>query len=244
MSAIDRALDGVATDAGWQLFLALVAGSELFVLLEAEDPGGAAVPAIFDTEEGRFVLAFDSVDRLADFAGAAAYAALSGRELARQIAGHDVSLGLNIGAASETVLAPEALVWLAQDAAAMTPAEVELEEVLPPGEVSALGFMALDTRLAALAGIAARAYLARARIGCVERGLLVIVGTAAEAQSAVSEAVADFAARSGLAEDGLTVVHVGPEAPLVATLERVGLRFDLPEVSGPERRGDAPPRLR
>ena len=68
-------------------FYETLLAAELFVVLE-EEAGETLRPRLFDIEEGRFVLAFDTDERLAGFLDAPApYAALSGRRLAAALAG-------------------------------------------------------------------------------------------------------------------------------------------------------------
>ena len=94
-------------------FFERLADSELFLMLDESDTTGQT-PRLFETSEGAFVLAFDTEERLATFAGApAAYAALSGRGAARMLAGQGVGIALNPEVAPSAMLIPaEAMDWL------------------------------------------------------------------------------------------------------------------------------------
>ena len=143
-------------------FYETLAAAELFLLLEGEAEGDQVVPQAFEVEGQAFVLAFDTEERLAGFAGgAAAYVALSGRAVAEMLSEAGLGLGLNLEAGpSAMLLPPEAMVWLIQTLGA-GPQEVEAqpEEIFAPMGLPEALLIALDTRLATAQDMAASAYL-------------------------------------------------------------------------------------
>ena len=84
-----------------------LAAAELFLLLEAEAEEDDVVPQAFEVEGRTFVLAFDTEERLAEFAGAEAhYVALSGRAVAEMLAEAGLGLGLNLESGPQAALLP------------------------------------------------------------------------------------------------------------------------------------------
>ena len=109
-----RAQEGDPADPALRLrFHERVLDAELLLVLVAP-PAAGLEPRVLDLEAGRYVLAFDRDERLADFLGAPApFAALSGRRLAGLLAGQGVGIALNLGAASASLLPPETVDWMA-----------------------------------------------------------------------------------------------------------------------------------
>ena len=88
-------------------FFERLADAELFLLVTEEVTGDRLSPSIFDTSDGRFVLAFDREERLTAFTeGPAPYAALPGRAIAGMLNGQDIGLGLNLGVPASALLVP------------------------------------------------------------------------------------------------------------------------------------------
>ncbi|SLN49306.1 hypothetical protein ROJ8625_02428 [Roseivivax jejudonensis] len=238
-------------------FYARLAETELSLLLTEEPRADALSPEVFDTAEGRYVLAFEGDEALAAFAGAPApYAALPGRTLADMLAGQGVGIALNLGAPGGSGLVPPAaLDWLAEvlsnrpGEALARPESVEAPRALPEDLLTAL-----DAKLARAAGLARHAYLASVRYDDGSRGhLLAVTGTARGAEEPLARAVNEALIFSGLDAGALDVAFLGNEDPLAARLARVALRFDLPEGAKPRARGerpapgsdpDTPPKLR
>jgi hypothetical protein len=219
------------------------------LLLEAE-PGDRLAPRAFDLADGRFVLAFDRDDRLASFLGATAhFAALTGRRLAALLAGQATGLALNLGAPSATLLAAEAVDWLAA-MAGQGPSMSEARPLAyaapdPPPELLA----GLGAKLAALADVVATAHLAEARYPAETRLLLALGGVPEAARPAVAAAIAEAVRFTGLDGLALDVIFTDPGSPGRAALERAALRLHLPEAEKPLRRGPGmdpsrPPKLR
>ncbi|MCU0908893.1 MAG: SseB family protein [Rhodobacteraceae bacterium] len=251
-AAMDAAPDD---DAARLAFLARVAEAELFLLLTRPADGGTADPQIFPLSDGPVVLAFDREERLAAFADGAPvpYLALSGRNLARLLAGRGLGLGLNLGVApSSFLMGADGVDWLAATVPDR-PAEVAArpQDLIPPGALPERLIVALDGKLAQAAGLATVAYLAGVRYeGGATGHLLAIIGAAPGAEGALAQAVAEALAFSGLDAATLDVGFFDTSDPIAARLARVGLRFDLPEpptpepVTAPGSDPTKPPRLR
>ena len=222
-------------------FLERLADGELFLLLDKEhDAGDALEPRVFPVEDQSYVLAFDREERLADFAGEAPYAALSGRVLADMLAGQGIGLGLNLTVApSEMLLPPEAMEWL-KDTLAHAPSEAEAkpEEVTPPHGLPEPLITALDAKLAIAGGLARVAYLAGVTYeGGAKTHLLAYVDHMPGSEGALAQLVAEALTFSGIEAGALDVAFFASSDPLCAPLARHGLRFDLPE---PEQQATGP----
>ena len=150
-------------DAARLRFYERLADSELFLLLDNPPTASTIDPRHFDTDEGRFVLAFDREDRLAEFAnGPAPYAALSGRAITQLLDGQNIGVALNPEVApSATVIPAEALDWLrATLDHNATATQGRASAVHPPGGVPDRRMTSLDAKLATATGLATCAYLA------------------------------------------------------------------------------------
>ncbi|WP_170434483.1 SseB family protein [Ruegeria arenilitoris] len=243
------------SDAARLRFFERLADNELFLLLTEEARDENISPELFDVADGRFVLAFDREDRLAQFAGRPApYAALSGRVLAGMLAGQGIGLGLNLEVAPSSMLVPaEALAWLAETLS-HAPQEVQsrLTEFLPPAGLPDILLTALDTKLATASGLASAAYLAGTRAeGGGQGHLLGFVDAIPGAQTALAKAVSEALTFSGIEAGALDVGFFAASDPAAAALAKVGLRFDIPEpvrASGsrpaPGSDPDSPPILK
>jgi hypothetical protein len=252
-AAMDAAPDD---DAARLRFYDRLAGSELVLLLEEEPEGAQIRPALFPVEDQTFALVFDSEERLTAFAeGAAPYAALSGRALARMLAGQGVGLGVNLGVAPSSILIEAASVdWLSATLAE-APEEVEdrPETLEAPTGLPETLLTALDARLATAEGLARMAYLVAATYEGGRRGHLVaFIDAVPGAERSLARAVGDALTFSGVEAGSLDVGFFRAADPVAARLSRVGLRFDLPEAprpeTGPPRAPgtdpETPPRLR
>lgn len=248
MTALDEAHAAMEAapgdDTARLAFYSQLAASELFLLLDGENP------ATFETSEGRFVLAFDAEDRLAAFAGGPApYAALSGRSVAAMLAGTDTGLGLNFGAPSETLLPAVSVGWL-NDTLAEEPGEAEdrPESIAPPAGLPEKVVTALDQRLAAAGELARLAYLVGVTWPGGRQGhLLAVVDPVPGAEPALARAIREALVFSGVEAGALDVAFFAATDPISARLARHGLRFDLPETPATKPPGSdpaKPPRLR
>ena len=209
-----------------------LADAELFLMLGAEPVGGNILPALFDLEEGRFVLAFDREERLSAFAeGPAPYAALPGRVIAATLAGQGVGLGLNLGVAPSAFLVPaEALAWLAgtldhaPGAAEARPVAYGRPEGVPEGLIAAL-----EAKLARLAGLAARAHLVAVTYeGGARSHLLAFEAAAPGAEDALAKAVSEALVFSGIEAGAIDVTFLAAGDPALAALTKPARSFELP----------------
>lgn len=242
LTLLDRAhadMEAAPEDDAQRLrFYDRLAHSELFLMLTEEAKGDNISPEVFDLGEARFVLSFDSEERLSSFAGRMVpYAALSGRALAGMLAGQGIGLALNLEVApSQILLPPEALGWLTETlGSGPQQAEARPERLMAPRVPEAL-VTALDLRLASAAGLARKAYLAEVIYEGGTRGhLLGLTGAVPEAEVALANAINEALVFSGLEAGALDVTFLSDSDPLTAELARVALRFDLPDVATPTR---------
>ena len=252
MTALDNAHAAMEADpdddARRVAFYACLAGTELYLLLKETD---LETPRLFNTADGSFLLVFDREDRLTEFTGGPApYAALSGRAVAQMVGGQQVGVGLNLGVAPSSFLIPaEAVSWL-DDALGNAPAELTgtPTSVAPPKGLPESLLTAIDTKLATAQGLASAAYLVAVTYQDNRRGhLLAIIDAIADAQPAIARAVSEAVIFSGIDAGELDVAFVASTNPIVASLAKAGIRFDLPKPprSKPPGADPAkPPKLR
>lgn len=255
MTALDSAhaaMEADPDDAAARLgFYERLADGELFILLEEEPRGAAISPALFDTSEGRFVLAFDREDRLTAFTGGPApYAALSGRSIARMLSGQDIGLGLNLDVAPSSYLVPAgALAWL-HDTLRGGPeaAEARPETIAPPSGLPERVVTGIDARLASAEGLARSAYLVDVTYRGGQKGhMLAFIDAQPGAEDALAGGISEALVFSGIEAGMLDVAFFAASDPIAASLARHGLRFDLPQPSLPKPPGTdpgKPPKLR
>ncbi len=237
MTPLDQAHAAMEnSDAARLQFYERLADAELFLLLEAEAEGDQISPRIFPLEDAQLVLAFDREERLADFAGAAPYVALSGRVLAGLLAGQGIGLGLNLDVAPSSIILPaDAVMWL-NDTLGTAPTDVEAtpEELLPPSGLPEDLITGLDTKLALTAGMARKAYLCAVRYsGGAQSHMLAFLDPVPGAEPALARAVNEALVFSGIEAGMLDVAFFAASDPMSASLAKVGLRFDLPEPETP-----------
>jgi len=252
-SPLDMAHAAMAADpadeAAALRFYRVLADAPLLMLLEREASGGRVDPRVFDLEAGPVLLAFDRAERLAAMGqGPLPYAELPGRVIAQQLAGQGVSLGLNFGsgAASETMLPPEALDWLAQMTDTAPPQEVEArpESFFTPRDLPDTLQQALSFTFQAAPGLARAAYLAGVRYDDGRHGhLLAILDAHPEAQAPLAQAVAEAIGFSGLDAAEIDVAFLATDDPGASGVIRAGLMFEFPPDPdpGPMRPAPSPP---
>lgn len=213
-----------------------LADAELFLLLEEEPEDEDIRPQLFETEEGDFVLAFDTEERLAAFVGSPApYAALPGRVIAQNLVGEEVGLGINLGVAeSAMLLPPEALEWLTHTLTHM-PETTEARPIsfeapaLPPAVLGLL-LPAFEAKFAQIAGLASHAALAGVIYEGGRRGhVLALVGAPEAAQPGIAKAMGEALTFSGLEAGELDVTFLDAEDPATAHLMEIALVLHLPE---------------
>ncbi|MGD9865325.1 MAG: SseB family protein [Pseudodonghicola sp.] len=239
IDAAHAAMEAVPdSDAARLRFYERVADAELYLLLTEEAEGEQISPELFEVEEGRFVLAFDREERLAQFAERVApYAAFSGRVLAQMLAGQGIGLGLNLGVAPSAILIPPAAMdWLCQTLDhAPEETEARFAQFTAPGGLPEALIAAIDTKLATATGLAKAAFLVGTVDAAGGRGhLLGFVDAVEPAQGALAKAASEALTFSGIEAGAMDVGFFAGDDPVTARLAAVGLRFDLPEPAKPE----------
>lgn len=219
-------------------FYEQLADTELFVLLGQEATGGAIDPELFEVADGRFVLAFDTEERLARFADRAVpYAAVSGRVLAQMLDGQGIGLGVNLEVAPSSILIPvEALAWLTRTLNHQ-PEQVEARVTgfAAPADLPETLISALGAKLATAAGLAQVAYLVAVQYeGGGQGHLLGLVGADARAHDALAKAAGEALTFTGIEAGAMDVGFFGASDPVVEGLAAVGLMFDIPQPVKPE----------
>ena len=242
-TALDRAHAAMQaapeSDAARLGFYERLADSELFLML-AEDPSASddqVTPEIFELNDASYVLVFDREERMVAFSGdVTPYVALSGRVIASMLVGQGIGLGVNLQVApSSILLPPDATDWL-HTTLRHTPDEIEarIEELKPPHGLPEQLLSALDTKLATAMGLARAAYLVEVAYSGGGRGhLLGFVGAMPQAQSALAQAASETLTFSGIEAGSMDVAFFREADPIVAALDRHGLRFDLPQMQQP-----------
>jgi len=230
--------------------------AELFLILEQEARGDTARPLVFDLSDGRYALVFDREDRLADFVSAPTpFVAMSGRRVARLLAGEGIGLGLNLGGApSGMLLPPDAVDWL--DSALGVPAEettARPQAFHPPAGIPEALLTGFDAKLANMSGVVDGAFLAGVTYDNGQRGhMLALVGVAEVARPGVAEALAEALRFNSDGAAQIDITFVSGDAPYLAALVKVALGFEIPalvlpempERAAPGMDPDKPPKLR
>lgn len=233
---LDRAFDAMERapddDAARLRFYAMLASSELFLLLEEEAGGDTVSPRLWDADGQSYALVFDREARLSDLAGGPApFAALSGRVLAGMLAAERIGMALNMQVAPSSVLIPaEAVAWLSDSLPGDEgPIEKRPEAVFAPRDLPEALLSALDARLAMAEGRARCAYLVGVRYADGTGGtLLAVIDPLPGAEAALARSVAEAIAFLDDAEAVLDVAFFASDDPVTARLAKEGLRFDLP----------------
>ena len=252
-SDLDRAHAAMAVggEAAGLAFYRALADAELFLLLKAEAEGDNLVPEVFALSDGPHLLAFDSEERLALFAGSVApYATLPGRVIVGLMAGQNearLSLGLNIGAdaASQMILPPEALIWLAQmlDQAPPETLEARVAEFQPPRVPQAV----LSALSSCLAGVGQALIVGvRYRDGRQSQ-MLALTGVAKAAEVRLARAVTEALAFSGVDAGALDLVFATEGDAALARMAGLALVLaghaaPRPEIKAPVGPGLDPAR--
>lgn len=224
-------------------FYALLLETRLCAPIEEEAVQDAPIrPMVFALSEGDFALGFDDDARMAGFFEApVAYVALPGGALIAALAEAGLGLGLNLGdAPSATLLAPETVRWIAEEAAGET-AQATLHgavEISPPIGAPEGLLAALAGKAAELPGLVAEAWLVRLGPADAEARPLSVLFRAAPAAARAVEGLAAALGRAAqpFAPDGETVsvgaLDEGAALLAAARAQGVGLH--------PAPREDAP----
>lgn len=225
------------TDEARLAFYDRFAAAELFVLLENEPKGDDITPQLFQTEQGGFVLAFDTEDRLTTFNdGPAPYAAVSGRTLAQMLSGQEIGVGLNLWENPSAFLLPAGTIAWLNDVLSEAPSTVEdiPETFSAPKGLPEVLISAIDTRLAAAEGLAKLAYLAGVTYYGGRPGhILAFIDAVEGSEDALANTIHQALVFSGLEAGTLDVTFLTASDHAAAQLSRIGLRFDLPQPAAP-----------
>ena len=230
-------------------YFGVLAASEVFVLLD-EEAGTSFSPTLVEMEGARYVLCFDTVERLAAFSdGPQDYVSMSGRALVAQLQEARLGLAVNAGFETAMFLGTDAVDWIAgRTSGDIEEAEARIEELLPPDLADAKALGAIDARLSVFAGPGRRGYLVKAHTGEGHSHLMVLVGIPVEARGGVAGALAE-ALRFVAPDLACDTIFAEPQEPIVKAASQVALRFDMepgPGSEGPAAPGmdpDKPPRL-
>ncbi|MEH6360247.1 MAG: SseB family protein [Amylibacter sp.] len=237
-------------------FYERLADSELFLLLEDEPTDDIAKPIIFPVEDQQFALVFDSEERLVAFSQTPTpFVSLSGRAIANMLNGQGIGLGVNLSVAPSSILLPDtAVTWLAKTLSIKPEtAQAKPVAIYAPSAIPEVLLTSLDTKLAAMAGVAKAAYLAEVAYEDAPRThVIAFVEAIEQAQDAITTAVSEALTFSGIEAGTLDVMFLRGSDPICAELAKVALRFDLPELLEPKARTiaapgsnpDKPPKLR
>jgi len=248
LTALDQAHARMVSDpehTGFRLrFYERLADCELFMMLKSEPDGDQVAPEVFPVEDKSYVLVFDTEARMVEFTETGTpFVALSGRKIAEMLDEQDLGMGLNLGVAPSSILIPsEAVEWLNQALAS----EVERvrgqpREVGAPAGLPAEFLRALDQKLATTTGLADFAYLAAVTYGDGERShLLGFVNANDEAHAALT-AVANEAVSFSDTEITLDIGFFAPSDPVCERLNKVALKFDIPQPEVAPARSIAAP---
>ena len=260
MTDLDHAHAAMAAgdEAASRQFYRVFADATVLLLLDHEPTGERINPRVFDLADGPVVLCFDTDERLASFGnGPLPYAALPGRIIAQHLAGQGVSLGLNLGsgAACETLLAPDALQWLA-DMLQASPEEVQAtpQAFYPPRGLPTGLADALTFTLDGAAGLALAALLVQVRYSDGRRGhMLAVIDAAEPAKQPLARALAEALQFSGVDQGELDVTFLASTDPVVPKIAQAAQVFAVPaappaplraEPAAPGSNPDRPPKLR
>ncbi len=242
-SNLDTAFMGMQTgqEADAFRFYQILAETPLFLVLDHEPEAATITPRLFNLHTGSMVLAFETEDRLAAWAGEMGlgtlpYAMLPGRIIAQQLAPLDLALGLNFGAPSETILPHAAMDWLSQMLdVAPEAVQARIEQVLPLGAVPPALLAALDLAMTGAGGLAAAAYLAAVRYQSGAQGHIVaIFGAAPQAEAALTRAIAESLGFAGLEAGVLDVTFLQANSGLAETLAKRGHALTIPDLILPD----------
>ena len=232
-------------------YYALLADTEIHLLLEGEPEGDVIEPQFAELEDGTYVLGFDSPERLTKFAeGPAPYAAVSGRVLAGMLSEEGAGLALNLGVAeSSIVLHVDAMAWMENALGAEPKEKGGVLGALKSPDVPEVLLHTLDAKLVRAAGLADVAYLCGQEDGSL---VLAILGADERAQAPLAKAASEALVFSGLEDLSLDVAFFNDAPELRSQLSRVGMRFEIPvpvkqEAYEPQTPGsdpNNPPKLR
>ena len=215
-------------------YYSVLAASEVFVLLEKE-PGDSFEPTLIDLEGARYVLVFDTSEKLAVFCDEPSpYIAMSGRQLLQTVNGARLGLAVNPGLERAMMVPLEAVDWINNRVAADISEDTSKIRELSAPEISDADILrAIDARLAVYSGPGRSAYLVKANYEEETAHLVILVGMAPEARASVAGGLAE-ALRFLVPDMAFDTMFVESDAQIAKVAGRVGLRFDM---DAPERSG-------
>lgn len=224
-----------------------LADTELFAALTHEPAGDQVELQMFDLPEGRFAVACDLAERLADFAGAPiAHLAAPGRVLANALVSNAVGLLVNPGQPSQMLLDANMLAWLMQALRAdARPVHVDGTCRLLPPDAEAVRVLAdpLGQRMTDMAHLARAVDLARVEWADGQNAhLLIVHGAATGHQPAIAKALAELIAFLPRLEGGVDITFDAParaEGALRIVAETPQTNAEIPQA-----KPSMPPRLR
>ncbi len=217
-------------------FYAEFADTPLTLLLKESAGAESISPQMFETEEGSFVLAFDTEERLADFArsldgGAAEYAQIPGRGLASMLTGQGVGIALNPGVApSEFLCTPDVIDWLVATVShAPVPQEAQPGDIAGPGDVAEDLLRAMTRAMRHASGFASAAYLVKATHRGGQEGLmLALLDVAPGSEDALAGAVSTAVQFLGDQDLRLDVVFPEKSSPFAGQVAQCGVDIPIP----------------
>ena len=214
-------------------FMSLLADCELFLPLKKEPKGDEIAPELLDLEGGTYLSAYDSEERLSQGCqnageGGVPYIALSGRILARMLAGSQVGLALNLNVApSSMLLSNDMMRWVNEvlDHAPET-AQGHIASLHSPRQFAGSFLDVLSAKLVFSASLAQAFWLCRVVYKSGEEAdVLAILGAEARVEEALAKAVQEAVLLAGEGDTVLDVLFLTGDEPLVAALERLGERL-------------------
>ncbi len=214
-------------------FYSCLVETELFVLLDHAPDGDAITPSVIEIDRIKYVLGFDTLDRLTDFSTkTSAYAAFYGRDLIPLLASEALGLALNPEVAqSAELLSPETLIWLADFIRTHpNPIDEQISGVSPPQGLSEGIITSISGKLSHAYGLAICAYIVGVHyVSGNTAHLIAFVGAKPEAESSLSSMMSEALAFSGFSSTLLDVGFFAEDHPIIAALERHGLKINFPQ---------------
>jgi hypothetical protein len=218
--------------------------SQLYMALEEEPEGDTLKPLFIPLEEVTYALVFDTQARMGEFTKEpTAYAAMSGRKIVEMFAGQGIGLAFNMAVAPSAILIPaEAVDWLS----GMLGQNVDRQEARPvalhpPVNMSERLVGAIDAKLAAMIGMAKRAYLGEMEYDNRPRTpVLAFVDAPEDAQPQMAAAIGEAVSFTGDKDAAVDVVFLTSSDSVLEQFDNVTLRLDLPQF--PEAKEPEPPK--
>ena len=250
LDAAYQAMSASEDEAHLAAYYGVLAASEVFVLLE-DEAGETFKPQMLEMEGVRYVLAFDTDARMAEFCETPQpYIAMSGRGLVETLEGARLGVAVNPGFPTAMFVPPEATDWMRERTSEdISTGDAKIKEVLSPDLTDVELLKTIDARLAVFAGFSRSAYLVKAQYAEDTALLMIFVGIPDAARASVAGGLAE-ALRFVAPDLAFDTIFVEQDAPIVASAARVGLRFDMTpqevettEPAAPGSNPDKPPIL-